>query len=96
MTTQQASYKLLQVLIPTKPKTYKSETQSKSHLDLWGLYANFRQSIILQVRECDFNTKPLAQHPDSLSPFNFKTSVGCQVGGKKEWFSGDILQTCCS
>ena len=71
-TTQQlASQKLLQVLNPKKLKTYKSQTQSKSHLDLWGLYANLRQSLILQVREHNFNTKPLAQHPDSLSPFNF-------------------------
>ena len=39
---------------------------------------------MLQVREHYFDTKPLAQHPDSLSPFDFKTSVGCHVGGKKE------------
>ena len=31
-----------------KLKTYKSQTQPKSHLDLWGLYPNFRQSLILQ------------------------------------------------
>ena len=66
-------------------KTYKFQTYPKSHLDLWGLYANFRQRLILQVRECDFDTKPLAQHSDcdSLRPFDSKTSVGCQVGGKK-------------
>ena len=79
-TQQQASQKLLQVLNPTKLKTYKSQTQSKITLRLVG---SLCKCPMLQVRECDFNTKPLAQHPDSLSPFNFKTSVSCQVGGKK-------------
>ena len=59
-----------------KLKTYKSQTQPKSHLDLWGLYPNFRQSLILQGEGMQLWQRTCLSPPYSIwTPVDFL----CQI-----------------